>query len=76
MLKVDFEATNKRISDQCVMPAKVARKFNINPRSMSMFLQGRFYGSSGHGVLGSIERALIKMDLLVYTIVEERETPR
>ena len=69
MLIVDFPATCARIKDRCVMPTQVARKYEINPRSMSQFLQGRFYGCSGVVVLGQIEQALIDMDLLVYTEV-------
>lgn len=73
MLIVDFEATNALIKERCVMPAKVARKFGINETSMSKFLQGRFYGASGQGVLGQMEQALIAMDLLVYTVAEEEQ---
>lgn len=75
MLIIDFEATNARIKDRCVMPAKVARKFGINATSMSKFLQGRFYGCSGQGVLGQLEKALIDMDLLVYSVAEEEPKP-
>lgn len=73
MLIVDFEATQARIHNRCVTPAKVARKYGINETSMAKFLQGRFFGQSGQGKLGQIEQALIDMDLLVFSVVEEKQ---
>lgn len=73
MLIIDLPATCARIKDRCVMPARIARKYGLNVTSFSMFLRGKFFGQSGHGVYGQIERALIEMDLLVYTEVEDEQ---
>ena len=73
MLIVDYTATRARIKDRCVAPQRVAKKYGIAPVSLNKFIAGRFFGTSGQGVCGKCEQALIDMDLLVYTVVEDEK---
>lgn len=71
MLIVDNAATAARVKDRCVALQRVARKYGIAPMSLNKFVNGKFFGKSGHGVVGKMEAALIEMDLLVYTVAED-----
>ncbi|KAB0665627.1 hypothetical protein F6V25_07855 [Oryzomonas japonica] len=71
MLIVDYKATQDRIKDRCVAITRVAEKFGINKTSLQKFVEGRFFGTSGQGVYGDCEQAMIAMDLLVYSEVED-----
>ncbi len=73
MLNIDLKATRDRINERCVNLAGVARKYGINPRSMALYMHGKFTGKRGFGVYGRCEAALIDMGLLVVSVSEEEE---
>lgn len=75
MLNIDLKATRDRINDRCVNLAGVARKYDINPRSMALYMHGKFTGKRGLGVYGRCEAALIDMGLLVVTVPDDDTPP-
>lgn len=76
MLIVDFEATRQRIKDRCVAVRRVATKYGITDTTMRKFVNGHLFGTSGQGVYGRCENALIDMGLLVFTVSSDEKSNR